>query len=76
MHHSTDGKVHTTAFVTPIVEHWLEHPIITSDWRKRREEQKSSVQLYRQHVAHVENHSSSAINQINSMCVHSLSLYT
>ena len=24
MHHPTDRIVHTTAFVTPVVEHWLE----------------------------------------------------
>ena len=27
MHHSTDRITHTTAFVTPIVEHWLEREI-------------------------------------------------
>ena len=37
MHHPTDRIAHTTAFVTPVVEHWLEreiaqwvHPI--KDW--------------------------------------------
>ena len=25
MHHTTDRITHTTAFVTPVVEHWLEH---------------------------------------------------
>ena len=25
MHHPTDMITHTTAFVTPVVEHWLEH---------------------------------------------------
>ena len=24
MHHPTDRIIHTTAFVTPVVEHWLE----------------------------------------------------
>ena len=24
MHHPTDRKAHITAFVTPVVEHWLE----------------------------------------------------
>ena len=24
MHHPTDRITHTTAFVTPVVEHWLE----------------------------------------------------
>ena len=27
MHHPTDRIVHTTAFVTPVVEHWLEQEI-------------------------------------------------
>ena len=27
MHHPTDRMTHTTAFVTPIVEHWLEQEI-------------------------------------------------
>ena len=27
MHHSTDRIIHTTAFVTPVVEHWLEREI-------------------------------------------------
>ena len=28
MHHPTDRITHTTAFVTPIVEHWLEREIL------------------------------------------------
>ena len=27
MHHPTDRIAHTTAFVTPVVEHWLERKI-------------------------------------------------
>ena len=27
MHHPTDRIIHTTAFVTPVVEHWLEREI-------------------------------------------------
>ena len=27
MHHPTDRKAHTMAFVTPVVEHWLEREI-------------------------------------------------
>ena len=27
MHHPTDRITHTTAFVTPVAEHWLEHEI-------------------------------------------------
>ena len=28
MHHPTDRIAHTTAFVTPVVEHWLEQNIL------------------------------------------------
>ena len=27
MHHPTDRIAHTTAFITPVVEHWLEREI-------------------------------------------------
>ena len=30
MHHPTDRITHTTAFVTPVVEHWLEREIAWS----------------------------------------------
>ena len=32
MHHPTDRIAHTTAFVTPVVEHWLEE-INRDEWR-------------------------------------------
>ena len=32
MHHPTDRIAHTTAFVTPVVEHWLEQEI--AQWVK------------------------------------------
>ena len=28
MHHPTDRIIHTTAFVKPVVEHWLEHLLL------------------------------------------------
>ena len=28
MHHPTDGTADTTAFVTPVVEHWLELDLV------------------------------------------------
>ena len=31
MHHPTDMIAHTTAFVTPVVEHWLEREILRTD---------------------------------------------
>ena len=30
MHHPTDRITHTTAFVTPVVEHWLEREIVNN----------------------------------------------
>ena len=33
MHHPADRITHTTAFVTPVVEHWLEREIATLGWR-------------------------------------------
>ena len=36
MHHPTDRTAHTTAFVTPVVEHWLE----------REEEEKERIVLF------------------------------
>ena len=32
MHHPTDRIAHTTAFVTPVVEHWLEREIAQVTW--------------------------------------------
>ena len=34
MHHPTDSIAHTTAFVTPVEEHWLEREI--AKWVKCR----------------------------------------
>ena len=34
MHHPTDRITHTTAFVTPVVEHWLEREIALDPNRK------------------------------------------
>ena len=34
MHHPTDMVAHTTAFVTPVVEHWLEREI--GQWVQHR----------------------------------------
>ena len=35
MHHPTDRIIHTTAFVTPVVEHWLERKIFTDEDRSQ-----------------------------------------
>ena len=37
MHHPTDRMTHTTAFVTPVVEHWLEREIVQWDRQTERE---------------------------------------
>ena len=31
MHHPTDRMTHTTDFVTPVVEHWLERDLLYGD---------------------------------------------
>ena len=45
MHHPTDKIVHTTAFVTPVVEHWLEGEI--AQWvhpmKDRSDDHRDSV---------------------------------
>ena len=39
MHHPTDRITHTTAFVTPVVEHWLEQEIAQwVHWKEGRKE--------------------------------------
>ena len=38
MHHRTDRISHTTAFVTPVVEHWLEREI--ASWYMEENTQK------------------------------------
>ena len=40
MHHPIDRMTHTTAFVTPVVEHWLEREIAQwcPDWSARKKE--------------------------------------
>ena len=36
MHHPTDRITHTTAFVTPVVEHWLERESMERESEKER----------------------------------------
>ena len=45
MHHPTDRIAHTTAFVTPVVEHWLEREI--AQYRK------NDVVLYHAHIQNI-----------------------
>ena len=44
MHHSTDRIIHTTAFVTPVVEHWLEREIV--QWKSSYRFNAKYVMLY------------------------------
>ena len=41
MHHPTDRIPHTTAFITPVVEHWLEREI-----EEEEEEEEEEKGLY------------------------------
>ena len=43
MHHPTDRIAHTTAFVTPVVEHWLEREIVQYE----RKETQTKEPLYK-----------------------------
>ena len=47
MHHPTDRIAHTTAFVTPVVEHWLERDIVLDKVTKKRKEKKANDLLTR-----------------------------
>ena len=43
MHHPTDKITHTTAFVTPVVEHWLEREIDPTTHRTMSERSTSEL---------------------------------
>ena len=40
MHHPTYSITHTTAFVTPVVEHWLEREIVEEEEEEEEENYK------------------------------------
>ena len=42
MHHATDRITHTTAFVSPVVEHWLEGEIARYDTTKTKQQQQAT----------------------------------
>ena len=42
MHHPTDRITHTTAFVTPVVEHWLEREI--AEWGDRQRDRNRATE--------------------------------
>ena len=43
MHHPTDRITHTTAFGTPVVEHWLEREI--AQWVRDREIDRERMKM-------------------------------
>ena len=51
MHHPTDRITHTTAFVTPVVEHWLEQEI--AQWVHPMEDRSDDPSHHELHLAPV-----------------------
>ena len=45
MHHLTDRITHTTAFVTPVVEHWLKQEILSVRPNAAINDTKTTTQL-------------------------------
>ena len=45
MHHPTHKITHTTAFVTPVVEHWLEPDVLLVDLSKQSYLSLASVSM-------------------------------
>ena len=43
MHHPTDRITHTTAFVTPIVEHWLVREIAQNNNSNNNDKKKENI---------------------------------
>ena len=43
MHHPTDRIIHTTAFIKPVVEHWLERVM---NGERQRERERESIYIY------------------------------
>ena len=52
MHHPTDRIAHTMAFVTPVVEHWLEREIFNPIDVKRRKEGRKEMFYLTTHSTH------------------------
>ena len=67
MHHPTDRITHTTAFVTPVVEHWLEKncwvqretkhsPFLVDVYiKKNKKKRTANAKLFEQHNVHLKN---------------------
>ena len=66
MHHPTDRITHTTAFVTPVVEQWLEREI--AQWvyhmKDRTMSERSTSELRPAHMVNKDQHS--VLSQDNS----------
>ena len=52
MHHPTDRIAHTLAFVTPVVEHWLEREI--AQWVHPMKDRSDNPSHHELHLATVE----------------------
>ena len=50
MHHPTDRITHTTAFVTPVVEHWLEREI--AQWVHPMKDRSNDLSHHERTVIH------------------------
>ena len=46
MHHPTDSIAHTTAFVTPVVEHWLEQEINMMEGKRTFNLMTHSIEIH------------------------------
>ena len=46
MHHPTDRITHTTAFVTPVVEHWLEREIKKKKKKNNNNQKGTDTQFH------------------------------
>ena len=75
MHHPTDRRTHTTAFVTPVVEHWLEREIAqlvhTMEDRSDDPSHHERTLLPRSYISL--QFITVSVNQINVLCVSVLS---
>ena len=55
MHHPTDKITHTTAFGTPVVEHWLEREIAREREREKKKKKKKKKNYALYLIIHIQN---------------------
>ena len=65
MHHPTDRIIHTTAFVTPVVEHWMEREI--AEWVNSMKDRSDDLSHHEQTFLP---RSSVIINKQNKLVMH------